>query len=82
MQRFSEQESRELREMSCNCCGRKMVVENGIVKEGCAEFQVPFGFFSEKDGQIHCFDLCESCYDKMIAGFQIPVKIKEKTELL
>lgn len=82
MQRFSEQESRELREMSCNCCGRKMVVENGIVKEGCAEFQVPFGFFSEKDGQIHCFDLCESCYDKIIAGFQIPVEIKEKTELL
>lgn len=82
MQRFSEQGSRKLQEVYCNCCGRKIVVENGIIKEGCADFQIPFGFFSGKDGQVHCFDLCESCYDHFAAGFVIPAEIKEKTELL
>lgn len=82
MQKFSGQEGSRLCEMRCNCCGREMVVENGIIKEGCAMFQVPFGFFSKKDGELHCFDLCENCYDKMIAGFVIPAERKEKTELL
>lgn len=82
MQKFSGQDGSRLCEMSCNCCGRKIVVENGIVKEGCAEFRVPFGFFSEKDGELHCFDLCESCYDRLTAGFVIPVERREKTELL
>ncbi len=39
-------------------------------------------WISEKDGEIHCFDLCEFCYDRMIADFQIPVEIQEATELI
>ena len=31
---------------------------------------------------VHRFELCEACYDKIIAGFQIPVEIEEETELL
>ena len=38
--------------------------------------------FSKKDGQIHSFDLCEECYDKMIARFRIPAQKREATELL
>ena len=51
-------------------------------REGCVSLEIPFGFFSEKDGEIHCFDLCEFCYDRMIADFQIPVEIQEATELI
>ena len=82
MRKFSEQESRCLTEVRCNCCGRKMMTRNGIVEEGCVCLNVPFGFFSEKDGQIHHFDLCEACYDRMIADFQIPVEMEEATELI
>ena len=56
--------------------------ENGIVKEGCIHLKAPFGFFTTRDGQTHYFDLCEACYDKITAGFQIPVTIEERTELL
>ena len=28
------------------------------------------------------FELCEECFDKMIARFAVPVEIKEETELL
>ncbi len=38
--------------------------------------------FSEKDGEVHHFDLCESCYDELVGGFRIPVDVEEQTELL
>lgn len=82
MRKFSVQGSSELTEIRCNCCGRKMAVEHGIVKEGCIRMEIPFGFFSEKDGQVHHFDLCESCYDKFTSDFRIPVETEEKTEYL
>ncbi len=82
MRKFSKQGSRELTEVRCNCCGRRLTVEHGIIKEGCAAVELPFGFFSDKGGQVHDFDLCEDCYDIIISGFEIPVEIKEKTEFL
>ena len=82
MREFSGPDSRMLVQVNCNCCGRKMMVKNGIVEEGCIMARVPFGYFSKKDGQVHRFELCEACYDKIIAGFQIPVEIEEETVLL
>lgn len=82
MRKFSEQESRRLLEVSCNCCGRKMMVKNGIVEEGCISLEVPFGYFTEKDGLVHRFDLCEACYNRIVAGFQLPVETEEKTEFM
>lgn len=82
MRKFAEMGGGELTEVRCNCCGRKMTMDNGIVKEGCVRAEIPFGYFSDKDGQVHVFDLCETCYDQMTAGFCIPVETKEKTEYL
>ena len=39
-------------------------------------------YFSEKDGQVHHFDLCEDCYDEWISGFRLPVETEEQIELL
>ena len=41
-----------------------------------------WGYFSEKDGEIHRFCICESCYDRIRAGFQIPVEIETTQEYL
>ena len=41
-----------------------------------------FGFFGSKDGESESFDLCETCYEKMVAGFAVPVKRWERKELL
>lgn len=69
-------------QLFCNCCKKQICVENGIAKEGILEFSVEWGYFSKKDGEIHSFDLCEDCYERIIASFEIPVKVVEKTELL
>ena len=41
-----------------------------------------WGYFSGKDGEIHSFDLCESCYDLLVQEFKIPPEKKEQTTLL
>ena len=81
--RIYEEGSREkLSAVICNQCGKKMKVENGILMEGCCHVETPFSYFSQKDGQRYLFDLCEECYDKMTAGFAIPVEEEEAKELL
>ena len=76
------EEKRELTEIVCNACGKKMLVENGILKEECIHVEHDFGFFGEKDGESDRFDLCEACYEKLISGFAVPVDRRERKELL
>lgn len=58
----------------CNACGRRMYTHHGIVLEGMNNFVVEWDYFSEKDGEVHRFDLCEECYDKFVKTFKIPVE--------
>lgn len=82
MRIYLDDNNKELISVICNKCKKEIKVENGIVKEGCFCGNSQFGYFSNKDGEKHFFDLCEECYDKMTAGFAIPVETKEATELL
>jgi Fe2+ or Zn2+ uptake regulation protein len=66
----------------CNSCGKLLKVENGILKEDAFEATKEWGYFSERDMEVHHFNLCEECYDKLISQFQIPVEIKKKLEVL
>lgn len=66
----------------CNCCGKKILVEQ---TEGMQEFlhiEKEWGYFSKKDGKRQKFDLCESCFDKWTANFLIPMEECEVTEFL
>lgn len=82
MRIYSDSDKKELVSIVCNQCRKELKVENGIVKEGCFCGNSQFGYFSNKDGMKHFFDLCEECYDKIAAGFAIPVETQEVTELL
>ncbi|MBP3460491.1 MAG: hypothetical protein J6K58_14915 [Lachnospiraceae bacterium] len=77
-----EYKNEKLQTVICNKCGKVLTVENGILKEGCFRGKQTFDYFSDKDGEIHAFDLCESCYDDFVKSFQIPVSQKEETEFL
>ncbi|MBE5871882.1 MAG: hypothetical protein E7294_11565 [Lachnospiraceae bacterium] len=71
-----------LLQVVCNRCGRSLLVEDGMLKEDSFEGKKIFGYFSNKDGIVQQFDLCESCYEKIIAGFRIPAEESEQLELL
>jgi hypothetical protein len=60
----------------CPNCGKEIPVSNGHENEGVFHADYQWGYFSEKDGQRHRFDLCEKCYDSLLQGFQIPVEIE------
>ena len=70
-----------LTQVTCNRCGRQLKVEKGVLKEGCFSADTVFGYFSGKDGMRHRFDLCESCYDALLAEFCVPVEESEEREL-
>lgn len=66
----------------CNLCGKSFKVENGILKEDAFEASKEWGYFSSRDTEVHHFNLCEECYEKLINGFQIPVEVRKKLEVL
>lgn len=75
-------ENTQLDAIWCNACGKKLIVSEGILREGAAMFDHNWDYFSEKDGEVHHFDLCEACYDEMTAQFCLPVEVEEQTEMI
>lgn len=75
-------ENEEIKEVYCNQCRKSLIVENGIIKEGCYNGDVVWGYFSTMDGMKHSFDLCEDCYRKMVQTFAIPVEESDETEFV
>lgn len=55
----------------CNKCGRE------VESEDILSVEKRWGYFSNnKDNEVHRFDLCETCYDELVATFRIPVEIR------
>ena len=82
MRTYLNEKETELVTVHCNCCKKELLVKNGILRDECIHITHDFGYFSDRDGETQSFDLCEECYVKMIAKFQIPVESMERKELL
>ncbi|WP_282924157.1 hypothetical protein [Mediterraneibacter massiliensis] len=74
MRQYQVKETKEIKKIICNKCGKEIPVINGRAEEGVFSVDHTWGYFSEKDGEKHIFDLCESCYDEWIRTFRIPVE--------
>lgn len=82
MRRYSEDNNNNVVEVKCNMCGRSIKLKNGLIVEGNMSIDYPWGYFSDKDGEIHKFDICQKCYDRIVESFVIPVDVEENKELL
>lgn len=71
----------ELEAAVCNCCGKSMKIQNGMLLEGICSVNTTWGYFSGKDLEKHEFDLCEECYDRITSSFAVPPEISEDTEV-
>ena len=69
-------------DICCNACGRKIEMQQGILREAALIVKKSWGYFSQKDLESHEFVLCEKCYDRMVAGFSKPVSVMPKQEVL
>ena len=66
----------------CNVCGRSLKMEKGILVEEAFEATKEWGFFSDRDLEVHKFTICEMCYDRIISEFKVPIKVSKKNEVL
>lgn len=73
---FLEEKEKKVTKIICNKCKREIEVINGIPMEDVFTVEKRWGYFSQKDNEVHRFDLCESCYDEWITSFEIPVEIE------
>ncbi len=76
MRQYQIKETKEIYKIICNKCGREIPVVNGRAEIGVFSTDFTWGYFSNKDGERHSFDLCEDCYDEMLSGFKIPAEIE------
>lgn len=66
-------ETKEIEKIICNKCGKVIEVVGGVPQEDFLSVEKRWGYFSEKDNQVDSFELCETCYDEFVAGFQIQI---------
>lgn len=66
----------------CNVCGKELKIENNILREDCLSVEKEWGYFSNKDLEVHKFCICEACYDKWIKSFVVPIAKDEQKEVL
>ena len=67
------EEHKEENEMKCNVCGQLLKDKSDYI-----EIKKEWGYFSDKDTQIHEFRICEKCYDRIVKQFEIPPRVTEK----
>ncbi len=70
------------KDVRCNVCGKKIIMEQGIMKEDVFEAAKEWGYFSKYDLEVHKFNICVECYDKLISTFKIPIEVVRKKEVL
>lgn len=78
----SYDKAQKLIQITCNGCGRTVVAENDILKEDFFSCNKSWGYFSNRDGEKDCWDLCEECYQRLVSSFKIKMETYEKTELM
>ena len=76
MRQYKKEETEVIEKYICNRCGKEMVQEDVLAVDK------RWGYFSNKDNEVHHFDLCENCYNEMIQQFNIPVDIEKRVELM
>ncbi len=77
MRQYEKKERKEISKIICNKCGKEIVVKNDRPEEEAFSVDYRWGYFSGKDGEKHSFDLCEACYDELLASFLIPAEIED-----
>lgn len=82
MRKNSKVKKENIKVIQCNVCGKEIQIENDILKEDIFEVTKEWGYFSKKDLEVHKFNICEECYDKIVSQFKIPISIKNKKEAI
>lgn len=77
MRQYQLEETKEIqkkiKKIVCNKCGKEIRTHEGEPREDYLRVEKRWGYFSGKDNQEDCFELCEACYDALVSTFVIPI---------
>ena len=73
---------RKSKKIYCNMCGKSISMDKQIPMEDVLSVEKSWGYFSGKDGEVHSFELCEECYDKLVKEFVFPPAVKKQREMI
>lgn len=76
MRQYTTREVQSVKKIICNKCGREIAAGEASDTEDVFQVEKRWGYFSNKDNEVHRFDLCEKCYDEWVATFRIPIEIE------
>ena len=76
MKQYQTKEIQEISKIICNKCGKEIAVENGRYSADVLQAEKRWNYPSDKDNEVHRFDLCEECYDAFVQTFSIPVEVR------
>ena len=65
------EKNEKIEKIFCNMCGKEIPKTNGFFHDHL-HIEKKWGYFSDHDGEVHSFDICESCYDRLIREFSLP----------
>ena len=67
---------RQENKIICNKCGKEILIEKSIYHQDVLTVEKRWGYFSEKDNEVHTFDICEACYDEWTSTFLVPIEVE------
>ena len=67
---------RQENKIICNKCGKEILIEKLIYHQDVLTVEKRWGYFSEKDNEVHTFDICEACYDEWTSTFLVPIEVE------
>lgn len=81
MKKYNSVDTQEkiISKVICNKCGKTIANNLEVQKKDYLSIEKSWNYFSEKDAQIHYFDICEECYDHLIKDFVIEPTVKSQT---
>lgn len=71
-----------MEQVICNCCGKQLKMEQGIVMADYVHVRKEWGYFSKKDGKTQEFTLCEECMEKIVENFAVPAPLSDTIEMI
>ena len=67
------EKNEKIEKIFCNMCGKEIPKTDGFFHDHL-HIEKKWGYFSGHDGTSHTFDICESCYDKLLESFSLPAE--------
>jgi len=61
-----EKQEKIIQDIFCNICGEKIHKNEYGYYDDFLSIEKKWGYHSDFDGEIHCIDVCQTCYKKLL----------------